>query len=260
MNNINISTITAVSKINSNIDLKEFFLNCPINDIIKFIQFKEKVKGKKKKEVKKRNNNNNTFFNQITLEINIYPITNNKIDDKIINMKVFNNGKLQMTGLKYEDQGKIVITNIFNNIFYPLNIDNNIFKENSVDMVSYDIAMINSGFDVGFKIDRDILNKKIVIDEGYYSTYEPCMYPGVNTKYFINNNGNNGICKCNRICNGKGSGNGDGDCKKITIATFQSGQSIITGGKNREQINIAYKFINNIIDKYKDDIIFKENS
>ena len=28
------------------------------------------------------------------------------------------------------------------------------------------------------------------------------------------------VCQCNRICNGKGLGNGDGDCKKVTIAVF----------------------------------------
>ena len=46
-------------------------------------------------------------------------------------------------------------------------------------------------------------------------------------KYFINTNTNDGICKCNSVCDGKGLANGDGDCKKITIAVFKSGKTIV---------------------------------
>ena len=40
-----------------------------------------------------------------------------------------------------------------------------------------------------------------------------------------------GICKCDCNCNGKGEGLGIGDCKRVTIAVFNSGKIIITGGK-----------------------------
>ena len=43
------------------------------------------------------------------------------------------------------------------------------------------------------------------MDRGYYSSYEPCTYPGVNIKYYYNENKNNfGICDCDKPCNGKG--------------------------------------------------------
>ena len=250
---IRISTITAISNIKSPIDLSKLYEKCPINNIIQFIEFGEKTKGISNKKIKKRNNQKKkTFFNQLTIQLYIYKLSNNKLDDKIINIKVFNNGKLQLTGLKYEEQGTIAIQ-ILLDILIPLNNNNDIFLEDDISIQSYKLVLINSDFDMKFAIDRDKLNN-LIIEEGYYSTYEACMYPGVNIKYYINLNNNNGICKCNRICNGKGDGKTDGDCKKITIAVFKSGKIIITGGQNRDQIKIAYHFISNFINKYKDQI------
>jgi TATA-box binding protein (TBP) (component of TFIID and TFIIIB) len=85
-----------------------------------------------------------------------------------------------------------------------------------------------------------------------YSSYEPTIYPGVNIKYFYNNINEAGVCNCSSKCNGKGSGKGDGDCKKITIAVFNSGKIIITGGNSFDQVLISYEFINSLLsDKIK---------
>ena len=47
---------------------------------------------------------------------------------------------------------------------------------------------------------------------------------------------------------GKGVGEGDNNCRKISIAIFQSGSTIIAGGCNSiGPINKTYEFINNII-------------
>ena len=97
----------------------------------------------------------------------------------------------------------------------------------------------------------------MIISMNYYSSYEPTIYPGVNIKYCFNeSNLDDGICKCSVPCNGKGKVNSDGIkcCKRITIAVFNSGKIIITGGQNRDQIKIAYHFISNFINKYKDQI------
>ena len=44
-------------------------------------------------------------------------------------------------------------------------------------------------------------------------------------------------------CEGKGTGHGNGQCKKITIAAFQSGSIIITGAREINHIISAKKFI-----------------
>ena len=48
---------------------------------------------------------------------------------------------------------------------------------------------------------------------------------------------------------------GDGDCKKVTIAIFQSGNTGINGSRSLEQIRTAYNFINQIIKDYYEDIV-----
>jgi TATA-box binding protein (TBP) (component of TFIID and TFIIIB) len=47
--------------------------------------------------------------------------------------------------------------------------------------------------------------------------------------------------------NGKGNGLSDTNCKKITVAVFQSGCVIITGAQSKEQIDETYAWINKII-------------
>ena len=98
-----------------------------------------------------------------------------------------------------------------------------------------------------------------------FSSYEPCIYPGVNSKYYFNNAYKDkkyeGKCYCDIYCNGSGNGEGNGQCKKVTVAIFQSGSIIITGARNMTQIESAHKFINGIIDKHyheikRDDVSF----
>ena len=60
-----------------------------------------------------------------------------------------------------------------------------------------------------------------------YSSYELCIYPGVNIKYYYNKDSegtsNAGICKCSKCCNGKGCLHGL--CKKVTIVVFMAERS-----------------------------------
>ena len=46
--------------------------------------------------------------------------------------------------------------------------------------------------------------------------------------------------------------------KKISIFVFESGSIIITGANNTEHILEGYKFINNILKEYKNDIILQD--
>ena len=117
-------------------------------------------------------------------------------------------------------------------------------------MTDFYVVLINTDFKTGFKIKRPVLHKLLINDYGLFAKYEPCIYPGVDTKYYWNNEYiKDGVCHCTKKCNGKGYGKGNGDCKKITIASFQSGSVIITGARTMEQVNDAYTFINKIFEK-----------
>ena len=245
---LHISTMTGTSEIDSNINLDNLFNNVNPDSIIHYIQHGSLgIKGKSNKP--KRNSRKPTpkksFFNQVTLHVNC---------EKIVNVKLFNNGKVQMTGLKYENHGSKVLELL---IPYLLKLDQqsdrHILDKTEIIHNPMNIACINSNFSIGYPIKRDILHREIV-DLGYYSSYEPCIYPGVNIKYYYNSATNDGICKCNVPCNGKGDGSSNGKCKKITIAVFQSGEAIITGARSKLQLDISHKFITDLI-KQKQELL-----
>ena len=236
MSDLRISTMTACSEIKSNINLSELYKNTDLSDLIKYVEHGDNnYKGFAKKNTKKKRKEKTkkTFFNQVTFHC-FY-------DDKIINVKFFNNGKIQMTGLKYEEQG-INLYKLLNEQFKKYT---NTF-DGDITMINYRIVLINSDFSLGKDIDRDKLQEKLA-ESNYYSTYEPGVYPGVNLKYYFNNNNHNGICNCRSICNGKGSCNGDGDCKRVTIAIFKEGNTIITGAKTRDQLKTCKEFISDFV-------------
>jgi TATA-box binding protein (TBP) (component of TFIID and TFIIIB) len=143
-------------------------------------------------------------------------------------------------------------------------IENGLLAPNTCKIKDYKIVLINSDYYLGFEIKRDVLQELLTHKYNIFSSYEPCIYPGVNSKYYFNhqykNNQFEGKCYCDVYCNGKGNGEGNGECKKITIAIFQSGSIIITGARNMEQIKCAHKFINTIIDENYESIKKEEAS
>jgi|TARA_Y100000389_G_scaffold118289_1_gene115480 TATA-box binding protein (TBP) (component of TFIID and TFIIIB) len=238
-----ISTITAVGNINSIIDLQQFFdIFNPTNNIVYVEYGKTKnisnVKGiHPKKKPKKKKKDSKRFDNQATVFIKLK-------DETYANMKIFKNGKIQMTGLKAINNG-IEAINIL--IDYIKNIHtekNNILdKIEDVKLTNYKICLINSDFKFEHKIRRNDLHLFITKNTGLVCSYEPCIYPGVKIQYFYNDD-NDGECKCSEYCDNKKK---TSKCSKITIAIFESGCTIITGAKNINQINTTYKFITDLV-------------
>lgn len=123
----------------------------------------------------------------------------------------------------------------------------------------FDVCMMNSDYNIGKSIKRDQLYKILVEKYGLWSSFEPTIYQGVNTKYFWNKSrpasAPVGICVCPEPCDGSGSGYGIGHCKKITISPFRTGSIIITGAKHTEQLYDAYNFINMVLTTHADTVL-----
>lgn len=267
---LRISTMTATCKTLLNVNLNVIYKYSSIQDydndkegIIKIEFGDEDRRGTSKKDIEnKKVKKKKVFYNQATIIFKI--ISENT--KKEVNMKVFTNGNIQMTGLKSAEDGKKAI-----NLFYQetknlkgiitnkengsLNTVNGIDNPDDFEIKDFQIVLINSDYSTHFKIKRDVLHNILVKDYGIFSSYEPCIYPGVNSKYYWNNDYKNkkiykeGICHCTKNCTGKGKGCGNGNCKKITVSIFQSGNIIITGARSVEQINDAYEFINKVLKK-----------
>tara|TARA_Y100000817_G_scaffold304983_2_gene288587 strand:+ start:767 stop:1537 length:771 start_codon:yes stop_codon:yes gene_type:complete len=245
---LHVSAIVQIGKISSEINLRELAEYLCINDRVLYIEYGSEIsKGDNLKKIKKIKKIKKFFYNQVTLHIWL---------GKRINMKIFNNGRIQMTGIKNELQGNETIQ-LFIEEINKISDENKIKIFDSTEIYQVEpiqTVLINSDFDIYFEVNREILHR-LIVDRGYYSSYEPCTYPGVNIKYYYNPILNNfGICDCDKPCNGKGK---DNTCKKITIAVFKSGKIIITGGRNKENINSAYKFITEFINENKDKILIK---
>lgn len=276
-----ISTITCNANIGDdiNIVLHTLFKNIEIkenqNDSFVWIQYLKEddnnfrgVYPKKKRKTKKNTTNKNRFDNQITV---IYKYNN----DYMPNIKIFKNGNIQLTGIKDFDHPKQIVDEIIQNIKYIYNnIDKSIIVSNYVDTnpierleyKNFKIRMINSDFKIytdpdmsnRFNIKRKELHNILISDKyNNKSSFQPGVYQGVKLEYYWNSNvskNTNGVCSCSMNCFGKHSGYGDGNCKKVTIAIFESGSILITGGITIEQVDEAYNYICKIIKNNKNTI------
>jgi TATA-box binding protein (TBP) (component of TFIID and TFIIIB) len=184
------------------------------------------------------------FDNQATIVMRLYADRH-----YFLNMKVFKNGNVQITGIREIQDGYRAIDNV---IAILRGLYDGGFKEVVNDITSlrnenYAVRLINSDFRINFEIRREILHQILVDDYGNRCTYEPCIYPGVKIQYYWNAHSDhqNGNCLCpgGEHCSGKGDGTALNACKKITIAVFQSGCIIITGASTLEHIDDCYQYI-----------------
>ena len=261
-----ISTMTATGYIGMNVNLDAFYENVIIVDLekeLKGIVYAEygnnkhsqvfkgtnikkkyvRVNGKKEAYMKR-------FDNSVTVKYRV-----NEKDT--LNIKLFKNGKVQMTGVKSRDQGKDAINDLIEMIKHIYINHSTEIVENidNLELSKFNIHLINSDFKVDMEMRRDLLYNMLLKDFSVSCSYEPCIYPGVKIQYHLNKNADlkstpyekQGKCCCVSPCNGKGDGLTTDTCKKITISIFQSGCVLITGVTTEKHIDIAYDFITNVL-------------
>ena len=195
----------------------------------------------------KRRVSDKTFFNQSTIVIR------KKRDDedetfKEVNVKLFANGGFQMTGVTSEEFSRDVIQWMIERF--------NAFPERisaaPLALTKFAVQLLNSDYKINALVKRAELHK--ILCEQYHlsSTLETTIYQGVNTKYYYNEiaPGEKGICHCPKFCTGQGDGTAIGNCKRITIAIFQTGSIIITGARTKRQLDEAYEYINTVLKKH----------
>ena len=221
----------------------------------------------KKKRNSKKKDRKCRFDNQITI---IYKFNSLYLP----NVKIFKNGNIHLTGIKNHDDVPIIVKYIIEQIQKIYEIDNSILKNveqfESLEYSNFLIRMINTDFKVyidkelteRYLIRRKVLHTLLISDKyNNKCSFQPGIYHGVKLEYFWNptNELKNGICCCTNHCFGKSDNKKKNSCKKITIAIFESGSILITGGILLEQIDDAYKYICNILVE-NENIIRKSNN
>jgi TATA-box binding protein (TBP) (component of TFIID and TFIIIB) len=259
-NGVSISTMCASCKLGTILNILniEKYMELNTDDILCVKMNKDRIRNlipdkKKNKRDKKtkmlkqeKDEKTNHFYNQITVIIRIGsgPIDNWETEGKI-NLKLFKNGSVQMSGCKSVKTINIVL----NKLVYKLKTikakieDGKIVEKNFVENVenlkvtNFKIDMINSNYKVNMQIDRSklfglLLKKKIK------SSFEPCIRACVIIKYIplIDND----------------------EQKEISIFVFQKGNIIITGARRKSHILVAYKYINNILITHSEEISKKD--
>jgi TATA-box binding protein (TBP) (component of TFIID and TFIIIB) len=221
------------------------------------IEYGEKAIGHSSRDIlSKRKVSKNSFFNQSTIVVRKYKEDNSGF--KEVNIKLFANGGFQMTGITSEEYSRNVLSwviNLFNTFETPIST-----KPLSVEKFS--VQLLNSDYKMNALVRRDELHKLLSQKYRLFSTLETTIYQGINTKYYYNEKSlrKNGICWCDKCCNGQGDGKELGMCKRITIAIFQTGSVIITGARNMSQLDEAYEFINEIIKNHCSEVLKPVNA
>jgi len=219
------------------------------------MEYEAKVIGSSTRDIlTKRKVTEKTFFNQATL------VVRKKLSEnrgwKEVNIKMFANGGIQMTGVPSSEFSQQTIQYVLQTINEK---DPEIFTGKS-GMTKFRVQLINSDYSINRQIYQEKLHKILSNTYNLFSSHESTIYQGVNTKYYYNKKGDvlkPGICVCKNPCTGQGTGDGDGDCKRITISPFSSGKIIITGAREMDQINEAYEFFNEILMEHRNEILFQ---
>lgn len=225
----------------------------PIEGILKF-EHKKMVMGYSHKDIfTNRKMTSKSFFNQSTIIVR-KKIPNNSF--KQVNIKLFANGGIQMTGVMSEEFALETIEWLLRLI---KTLPESPFTTNpQIERLS--TQLINTDYTINKFINQEVLHQILITEYNLFSMLEKTIYQGINTKFFYNSNNENGICCCTNFCKGQGNGEGDGQCKRITISIFRTGRIIVTGARQIEQIYVAYNFLNRIFDKHHGEIFYEPNT
>ncbi len=252
---VSISTMCAKCKLGTelNIDLIKNHMNLSENDILTFkinndnMRTLIEAKKKKRRTKRKTKTSSNPFYNQITvvIRINEGPYTNIH-DEPKINLKLFKNGSVQISGLKNIEYANKAL----NKLIYCLSqvkgkmIDGKIQEVSFVEdktklgIFGFEIYMINSNYMVNLMIDRTKLYALLLMKK-IKASYEKCVRACVNVKYVPPEY--------------------NSEEKDVSVFIFEKGNIIITGARNFHHVIATYDYINNILLNHIDDIIKKDD-
>jgi hypothetical protein len=286
--NIYISTKTKIAYLNNIIDLKSVFWNIPIipyyiptNGVVKkqmkfnsmtqeeLDEIQDKLKPEicseehviahidnpngriKFKDVRKlsigiskkdilsyRCKKKSAFYNCFVI------IFRMKIDKifKEFHVKVFNTGKLEIPGIQNENTFAMILDEILKTL--QPHIDNKLdYKPDSEETV-----LINSNFNCGYYINRDVLYEILKYKYDIQSIYDPCSYPGIQCKFYYNPDSTvqNGcqISEENKHLYE--------NIKDISFMIFRTGSVLIVGKCDENVLFIIYEFLKVILNnEYK---------
>lgn len=235
----------------------------PSEGILKF-EHKNMVLGSSYKDIfTNRKITSKSFFNQSTIVLRRALEEEKESENqgtkrwKEVNVKLFANGGIQMTGVTSEPFA-------YRSMEWLLDVIQRLPEspfESKASIEKFSVQLINTDYALNQFINQDALHKLLINEYNLFSMLEKTIYQGVNTKFFYNSRDPGvGICKCQNFCKGQGTGEGEGECKRITMSIFRTGRIIITGARKLYQIRAAYDFLNRVFDKHQAAVLYEPNT
>ena len=169
-----------------------------------------------------------------------------KNEYKEVHIKIFNTGKLEIPGIQYDDLLDITLDKLVS-ILKPLTTPNLDYNKENISTV-----LINSNFTCGFYIDRFKLYKLLKHKYGISAAYDPCSYPGIQSKFYYHPKKD--------IQNGVKNNDYEDGWTQISFMIFRTGSVLIVGNCNKNILNKIYVFLRNILKEEYVEICLKNNT
>lgn len=164
-----------------------------------------------------RQKKKSAFYNCFVIILRI--LFENKF--KEVHVKVFNTGKLEIPGIRCQELFNKVI-DLLLQILIPILNDNTL----SCNKDYSETVLINSNFNCGFYINREILVDILKYEYKINCMYDACQYPGIQCKYNHNDEKKN---------------------YKISFMIFRTGSVLIVGKCDEIVLKKVYEFIKDIL-------------
>ena len=161
---------------------------------------------------------------------------------KEFHVKVFNTGKLEIPGVQSETNFQLILKLVLETL-QPFTEGILGYKDNSNETV-----LINSNFNCGFFINREILYETLKLKYNIQAIYDPCSYPGIQCKFYYNPDiGLQNGCQISEENKHLYI-----NVKEVSFMIFRTGSVLIVGKCDENVLFIIYDFLKEIlINEYK---------
>jgi TATA-box binding protein (TBP) (component of TFIID and TFIIIB) len=178
MSDENVSTRTIIAVSNCSFNLEKIYNGLTLNESIISINSPWGKRGNC------YNKNQCSSINAVILDVVVTL-------QKVLNVKLYTNGKFHITGARYEEQAQDLVLTVFKELtpdmyFVRKDIDGNI--ESTEDrgnkiIVYFKTVMKNVNADIGYYIDREKLSEYFRTQTDFITSFESSVGPGVSLKY-----------------------------------------------------------------------------
>jgi hypothetical protein len=206
------------------------------NGRVKFKDIRKISVGISKKDlISYRRKKKSAFYNCFVLILRIH------IDNifKEYHVKIFNTGKLEIPGIQTEYAFNLILKMIIDILqpYYDTKIEYNSKNTETV--------LINSNFNCGFYINREVLFEVLNTKYHIQCIYDPCSYPGIQCKFYYNPDV--GIQTGSQIS--KENKDLYKNVSEVSFMIFRTGSVLIVGKCDENILMIIYEFLKNLLVK-----------